>query len=388
MAAPRLVVIGAGPSGLDAALRGVDRGWEVTVLEAHAPGHHQRQWGWVRLFTPMSMNCSPLAREVLGARAPSPDALLTGEQYAAQVLAPLAEHLGDRVKAQHKVISVSRRRLLRSELPNHPLRAKRPFELLVETPQGERVFVADGVLDATGIYATPRWMGRGGAPVPGERAARVTRHMPNIEAEPDRWRDARVALVGNGYSAATTLRALAALRAEAGGGAVAWLVPDDRAKPVDEVAQDPLPERQAVSAAANALATHPPPWLTVHRRAVIHAISDGALDISVRAGACRVPFDEVVSLTGFGPSPELLSEVAVELDPNFGGGRGLAQALARVTDCLAKVEVSASDLGSGEPDLYLVGHRAYGRRNTFLMQSGLEQLDVIFQGWKLTRKEG
>ncbi|HND33042.1 MAG TPA: hypothetical protein PLA94_23755, partial [Myxococcota bacterium] len=74
------------------------------------------------------------------------------------------------------------------------------------------------------------------------------------------------------------------------------------------------------------------------------------------------------------------------LDPAWEGGAGLARALAGVTDCLAKIELNRSDLESGEPDLFLAGHRAYGRRNTFLLQTGLEQLEIIFSGWKLQRK--
>ena len=56
--------------------------------------------------------------------------------------------------------------------------------------------------------------------------------------------------------------------------------------------------------------------------------------------------------------------------------------------CLDTVHVTAADLQSGEPDLVLVGHRAYGRRNTFLLQSGIQQIEILFSGWDLKHREG
>jgi len=52
---PRMVslaVLGSGPTGLEAALAGVQRGWDVTVYEQapHVAGH-VREWGHVRLST-------------------------------------------------------------------------------------------------------------------------------------------------------------------------------------------------------------------------------------------------------------------------------------------------------------------------------------------------
>jgi hypothetical protein len=39
--------------------------------------------------------------------------------------------------------------------------------------------------------------------------------------------------------------------------------------------------------------------------------------------------------------------------------------------------VSPEDLASGEPDFFFVGSRAYGRAPSFLLQTGLAQLDTI-----------
>ena len=56
------------------------------------------------------------------------------------------------------------RTIRRDDLPGHPLRADRPFRLLVSTPDGDRVFQAGRVLDASGVFDRPCGAGCGGQP--------------------------------------------------------------------------------------------------------------------------------------------------------------------------------------------------------------------------------
>ena len=86
-----LVVVGAGPIGLEAAIGATDRGFAVTVLEKGRVGENFRRYGSTRLFSPFAMNVSARARALLGAAAPSPDALLVGHGHsAAGALAAMA----------------------------------------------------------------------------------------------------------------------------------------------------------------------------------------------------------------------------------------------------------------------------------------------------------
>src|SRR5688500_9176792 len=167
----RLIVIGAGPVGLEAALADVARGYDVTVLEKDEVGANLRRWGATRLFSPVRMNMSAAARRILGDACPPEDALLTGPEMADLILEPLAASapLQGRVRIGHRVTAVGRARLTRRDLPGHPLRGERPFRLLVEGPAGEEVLVAEYVLDASGVYGQPAALGAGGIPAPGER---------------------------------------------------------------------------------------------------------------------------------------------------------------------------------------------------------------------------
>ena len=48
----RILVVGAGPIGIEAALRGAQLEHEVDVLEAGRIGENLRSWGHVRMFSP------------------------------------------------------------------------------------------------------------------------------------------------------------------------------------------------------------------------------------------------------------------------------------------------------------------------------------------------
>ena len=81
--AKRVVVVGAGPIGLAAALGARARGFEVTVLEAAEIGASLRRWGATRFFTPLRMNFPGV----------DGDDLLTGPEFVDRVLVPAASQL-------------------------------------------------------------------------------------------------------------------------------------------------------------------------------------------------------------------------------------------------------------------------------------------------------
>ena len=200
--------------GLEAALLCVGRGFDVTVLEADEVGASLRDWGPARAFSPLAMNVSARARALVGrARGLDDAALLTGPRFVERVLVPLAKStpLAGRVRVGHRVVSVGRARMRRDELAGHPLRGERAFRVLVETPEGERGFEADALLDASGVYGQPLSLGAGGVPAIGERAlgGRVVRRLGELHARLPSWKDKRVLLVGHGHSAAHAAALLA-----------------------------------------------------------------------------------------------------------------------------------------------------------------------------------
>jgi hypothetical protein len=366
--------------GLEAALGLEERGLEVIVLEKGRVGESLRRWGpSTRFFSPLGMNLSARAKAALGVSLPPAETLLTGPEMAERVLEPLARSpmLASRVRTGHKVVSVGRTRLTRAEMAGHPLRAERPFRLLVETAGGEEVIEAEIVLDASGVYDTPAAAGAGGLPARGERALgpRVVRHLGALEERLPALAGRDVLLLGHGHSAAGALHLLARVDPLP---SVVWATRSPNRRPCLEMASDPLPERQSVVARANDLAADPPAFLRVERRAGVEALGgeNSSLHVALTGGRGG-RFDAVVALTGYRPDLSFLSELALEIGPSSEGPARLTRALGHVTDCLSPPRVGDDDLLTGEPGFHFVGAKSYGRLNTFLLKNGHAHLETV-----------
>jgi thioredoxin reductase len=380
----RLAVIGAGPIGLAAAIGAHDRGFDVTVFEAGEVGASPRSWGATRFFTPFVMNVTPRMTELLGHDAPAADAILTGPEYAEAVLRPLVERepLRGRVRTNTRVVSVARRGLTRSDYAGHPLRAEKPFRVVTSD---DEMFEFDAVLDATGNTSIPLPFA-----ARRERNVQAIRTLGELDARKDSLRAKRVLVAGHGHSAANALAVLHEIGAE-----IIWAVRTPNRRPCAEIASDPLPERQRVVAFANDLA----PSIRVERRATIEdlrvartsvrAPSDHGAQTEVCAtpeeyevtltGNRTVTVDAIVALTGYRPSNDFISELALEISPVTEGNARLWRAISNITDCLCTPAVAPQDLATGEANYFFIGARAYGRSRTFLLQTGFAQVDTILE---------
>jgi thioredoxin reductase len=371
----RVLVIGAGPMGIAAAISAADRGHDVTVLERGEVGASLRTWGPARFFSPLHMNVSPRMRELLRSQSTSgidDEALLTGDEYVDRVLLPLAESapLRGRVRTNHAVIAIGRRGLTRGDYAGHPLRAERPFRVVCAN---DETFEAEVVLDASGGFIVPRPIGAGGLPAVGESQLAQTpiRTLGELAAQLGELRGKRVLVLGDGHSAANAIGMLADGSIE-----LVWAVRSATRRPCDEVFNDPLPERRNVVAHANGLAEAPPPYLRVERKASIERVSGSTVTLT---GGRTVDVDRIAAFTGYRPDASYLGELTVETSAVTEGGGRLYRAISNITDCLAIPAVKPEDLQSGEQGFFFVGSRSYGRSNGFLLKTGLLQLETILE---------
>ena len=373
----QVAVLGAGPTGLEAALAAVERGWGVTVYEAGPQvAAHVRAWGHVRMFTPWELDVSPRAAQAVG--VPAGGDCPTGEEYAAH-LDRVAALLPD-VRLRTRVLQVAREGLLKNEEIGTPGRAARPFRLLVEGPAGgEQVEHADVVLDCTGTYGNPNPTGHGGIPAPGERAVehRVERAIPRVDAS---WAGRRVLLVGAGYSAQTTARDLVAAGAQ-----VVWAVRRE-APTWGAVEGDVLPGRAALVAASEQVAAGGVPGAQVLTGVVVDALSERDGDVvavlrDLTGGTREVAADAVASATGSVGDAGLYRQLQVHECYATEGPIALAATLLGQAggDCLAQPAAGVDVLRNPEPRFFVLGSKSYGRTNTFLLRVGWEQVDEVLR---------
>ena len=158
-----------------------------------------------------------------------------------------------------------------------------------------------------------------------------------------------------------------------------WATRSANRRPCVEVASDPLPERERITARANGMAEAPPPFLKMARRASVESISarGGRLDRRAhrrRRAACSTPWSAspaIAPTCRSSPSWPSRSRLPAK------GRRGSPAPSATSTDCLSAPAVAARDLQSGEPGFHLIGAKSYGRLPTFLMQAGIGQAAAI-----------
>lgn len=267
-----IAVLGAGPIGLEAALYARYLGYDVQVYERGRVGENLRDFAHLRLFSPWGVNISPLGQAALSAQdtswqVPADDALPTAGEFVEQYLIPLSQSdlLSGCVHEGVEVLAVGRESVRKPDRPGSRARAKRRFRLLLCDERGsESVATADVVIDATGTYGNPAWVGDGGIPALGERRLRkqsakqkrserlLEYGLPDILGSHHKhYVGKTVMVVGAGHSAATNVLALVELARQQNTGQVVWVtrrVPGDEGV-VRRVLNDPLAERDRLAAA-------------------------------------------------------------------------------------------------------------------------------------------
>ncbi|MET9774594.1 FAD-dependent oxidoreductase [Streptomyces sp. NPDC006367] len=383
-----VVVIGAGPVGLAAAVHLADRGIEPLVLEAGpTAGTAVREWAHVRLFSTWGEVVDPAAEKLLaptGWTRPDPAAYPSGGDWAEQYLQPLADVLGDRVRYGARVTGVSRAG--RDRIVDAG-REQQPFVVHVEYAGGreERV-LARAVIDASGTWATPGPAGGSGLAALGEKAAadRITYRVPDLTdpAVRARYAGRRTAVIGSGASAFTALALLAGL-AKTGGGAgtkAVWLLRRGiTGSTFGGGEADQLPARGALGLAAKAAVEEGhADAVTGFRTEAVERAADGRLVLAGEDGRRLDPVDEVIVLTGFRPDLSFLGELRLGLDERLQAPVELAPLIdPNQHSCGTVYPHGHRELSHPEQGVYLVGMKSYGRAPTFLAMTGYEQVRSV-----------
>jgi thioredoxin reductase len=424
----KIAILGGGPIGVEAALYGACAGFDVSLFERGQIAQSVREWGHVQVFTEWKRNRSPLAVRLLreqGVLLPPGEEYSSGDELAdyVQNLSALAP-LQNRVFSHTQVRAITRRACLKSDYINDPRRADFPFRLLLRDARGERIEFFDAVLDATGTYATPNWMGSGGAPCVGEIDCkeRIDYKLPDVPGkERARFAGRSTLVVGSGHSAASTLLSVANLMNEFPTTKLVWIVRRDvppHGAPYTIVAEETSATRARLHRRVNALMQHPN--VTFLPRTTIEKVSHNGkvflVEISTKTNlqpqVSSLRVDNIAAHVGFRADARLWSELPIEIYPPTGAPRLLGEALhaqnlqigvglstgyaekkPRAENTESEIEKQQQNsrdrwsflvddpqlLQTGEPNFFVIGMKSYGRDAGFLMHNGFRQVRDVYK---------
>jgi len=380
-----VAVLGAGPVGLAAAARLIERGIEPLILEAGASvGAHLLDYGHVRLFSPWRYNIDAAMAALLrptGWQAPPADELPLAREVVDRVLRPFAElpQVGRALRLNTRVLSVSREGFDKVKTAG---REQAPFVIRVMRDDRVTELRARAVIDATGTWGTPNPVGANGLPAIGEHdhRERIFHGIPDVLGR-DRARYAgrRTLVVGAGHSAANALLGLAELARNAPGTRLAWAV---RTPTLARVfvggAADALPARGQLGAELQALRDRGGlEFISGLRISALHA-ANGRLrveGVGADGALQRIDdIDQIICATGQRPDLSITRELRLKLDPWLESTEALGPLIdPNLHSCGTVRPHGHRELAHPEAGFYTVGVKSYGRAPTFLMATGFEQ---------------
>jgi N-acetylglutamate synthase-like GNAT family acetyltransferase len=394
-----VAVIGAGPVGLAAAARLLERGIEPLVLEAGASvGANLLDYGHVRLFSPWRFDVDPAiaARlEAAGWQAPPAEDLPLARDVVERVLRPFAAlpEVARGLRLGTRVTAIVREGFDKARSAG---REAAPFVIRALQDGRQITLRARAVIDASGTWSSPNPLGADGLPAPGEaeHASAIAYGVPDVLGR-DRARYAgrRTLVVGSGHSAANVLLDLAALAREVPGTRLVWATrTTSLARAFGGGEADGLPARGQLGASLAAL--HAGGGLAFFGGLHLSGVSSGATHPG-HASAGRPTLvvegtlpdgraeriediDEIVCATGQRPDLAMTRELRVGLDPWLESVAALGPLIdPNLHSCGTVRPHGHRELGHPEPGFYTVGVKSYGRAPTFLMATGFEQVRSV-----------
>lgn len=383
----KIVILGGGPIGIECAVLAVQQGHDVTVYEKGEVGASMSRWGHVELFSNWKLNVSSWGAEAIGF-IPNDD-YPTAAEFLTTYLRPLAESLGETIRLHTEVLGVTRSGAIKSK--NIGSRSEAGvFRIVLRNNGEEFVDYADILIDASGVLECPADMGIGGLPVLNEEkfATKIERYEVDSQRQRERYSGKRMLVVGDGFSAVTSVVELLKLKKEVPSTQIWWLVLSD--EPYSVIDDDTLPARKAISILGNQLISGEKEGVRsfvgfgVQR---FQNADDDAILVTLENDDETVDFvvDEVVSNVGYRPDLKVLRELQVHLCYATEGPMKLAATLLSQdgnSDCLAQVSPGVDTLRNPENDLFILGAKSYGRNSNFLLRLGFEQIESVLDTLK------
>ena len=378
-----IAIVGAGPVGLAAAAHLTERDLPFVVLEtSNVVAASFASVAHVRLFSPWRMNLDAAAVRLLertGWKPPVAELLPTAGEMRSQYLEPLSKLFTDRIQFDARVVAITRRGYDKVKTPG---RENAPFVVRVRNGSVEREIRAHAIIDASGTWATPNWLGASGVPALGEleHSRRIAYGMPDVlGADRERYANKRVLVLGAGHSAAGNLIGLSQLALQANKTQVIWAVRSESiARTLGGGANDGLAARGQLGTTLRELVMSGK--ITLQLGFGVDAVTerDGKLEVWSGSSQALSDLDEIIVSTGSRPDWTAARELRLRLDPWLESTDLLAPLIdPNVHSCGSVPPHGHRELAHPEVGYYAVGAKSYGRAPNFLLATGYEQVRSV-----------
>ncbi|MGE7093922.1 FAD-dependent oxidoreductase [Lysinibacillus sp. NPDC048646] len=381
-----IVIIGAGPIGLATAAHLVEQNQSFILLEAGKDiAHNIRTWGHVTLFSPWRYNINKAAKALLEGtdwQEPDLETIPTGHELIDLYLKPLAavSQIKPYIHLNSKVVGISRQLNDKMKSKN---RVNQSFQIYIEMEDDVKIIEAKTVIDATGTWRNPNPANSTGVWLQTEKvlADYIEYGIPNLNMNPTRYANKKIAVIGGGHSAINTLLALAELQKENTSTKLVWIM---RKKSVEEAyggeEKDALAARGALGIRIHELVDTgkievvTPFYISkVKKDEKINIVGTLNGEQQVITG-----FDELIINAGNRPDFTINNELRLSIDPATESVQALAPLIDPNEHSCGTVRAHGEEiLRQPEQGFYIVGAKSYGRAPTFLMATGYEQVRSI-----------
>lgn len=392
----RIVVLGAGPIGIETALYARYLGYDVTLIEQRAIAATVLGQGHLVMHSPFGQNRSTLGLAALCAQdskyqPPADNAILTCSEWAESYLLPLAQTdlVVDHLLLPGRVVRVGL-----VEVPggaDASSESASRFRVFVQSDSGrESILPADVVIDTTGVSRS-NGAGPGGLPASGEPelAARITYGRPDVlDTLRSHYAGRRILIVGSELTAASTVCNLASLAAADPNTRVFWASQSILPQHVEEATRRRIalvfPQWEKMIQQAVGCAHDPDQsrlqqadWLI---RSVHYDEPSATFQILFDDDQTAHQFDRIIVDAGQFADASFLGELCVTYDPVFGGLATLAEPLT-CGELLSDRDASEwrNWLPMTEPHFYVLGAKTFGGIPGFSVAIGLAQIRALFQ---------
>ncbi|UQB42200.1 sensor domain-containing diguanylate cyclase [Thiomicrospira microaerophila] len=385
-----LIIIGAGPIGIEAAIYAKKLGVEPLVLESSSTlASTLSALGDLTLYPEAQLIMTPLGLEWV--EEASSISYLTAKTYRDFYLKPLVERSGLNLELNCRVEAISKPGVPRDEL-DIALRKAAAFKLLVSTEQGSQTLFAEHVIDASGVYQAPLPLGDSRVVVEGEAefCLSIQYQLADFAAYFDQYDGQTILLFGDGYLAQSSLARFISLKEH-------WSA-STRLICIKERADSPFFKTSLTSFGSPSFADiertlSQDPSLSDkvsfmdHTRVMAIQYNPAQPSLPWSLSLCRgdqaltLKADQVISNYGFQVDPSLWQDLHIEQSYTNGGPLAYTQSLLSRLDLDTEVTTAmpAFALRTPEPNFYVLGAKTYGSKRGFISRIGLGQIVALFQ---------